>query len=162
MVASGRFQHFESRMRAGFAASWIASIAAAFIAGCLYSFFMEHGYALDYSKSIALGDRNAWTVLLVVGGVTAAFAAVISALTLAFIWWPLCRLLLRREVTSLAAYVSVGMLVSIFLVVIISIIQHFFQSLMPNDYYFGFAAILFCGFVTSMTFWSIVRPDLRK
>lgn len=162
MVASGKFQHFESRIRAGFAASWIASIAAAFVAGCFYSFFMEHGRAIEYSKSIALGDRNAWTVLLVVGGVAAAFASIISAFTLAFIWWPLCRVLQRREITSLAAYVSLGVLISILLVVVTSIIQHFFKSLMPNDYYFESAAILFDGFVASLVFWLVTRPGLRK
>lgn len=159
MVVSERLQHPRPSLLSGFAIAWLSSIAAAFIAGCLYSFFLEQGYILEYSKSVALGERSAWTVLLVVGGVAAAFASVISALTLVFIWWPLSRLMLRREVTSPAAYVSLGMLVATCLAVTILIIQHFFHPMVPKDYWFEFVAILFSGFVTSLTFWSVVRPD---
>lgn len=162
MVVNGRSQRVETPWRNALIASWLASIITAFVSGCVYSFFMEHGYIADYSMAIATGNRSAWTVLLLVGGTTAAFASVVSALALAFVWRPLCRLVLSRNVTSVIAYVSLGMLVSVLLAATISLIQYFSEPLMCRDYFFQIAAILCCGFTASLTFWSVIRPDLKK
>jgi len=162
MVVNRRSQRVETPWRNALIAAWLASIATAFVSGCSYSFFMEHGYVADYVMAIAKGDRSAWTVLLLVGGTTAAFASVVSAFILAFVWRPLCRLALSRNVTSAIAYVSLGVLVSIVVAAAISLIQYFSESLMPRDYLFQVVAILCCGLTASLTFWSMVRADLKK
>ena len=151
----------DSRIRRGLAAAWTASVATAFIAGCVYALFLDDGYVPGYPEATGLGTWDRWVTSFFVGGVTAALAAVISALTLVFMWWPLYRYLVKRGQASRSIIVSAGVLVSLFWIAVVVAGQYGSELRLPQEHVFEAVAILFSGVMASMTFWWVIRPDLH-
>jgi hypothetical protein len=131
----------------------------AFVAGCLHSIHMESGHVAEFLKGITSGNREALTTFFLVGLVAAIAAALISALAIIFIAWPLYLAARRHRVLSLNAYLFSGLLVSLLVTGILLITQRYLDPLLPSDYKLEVISILIAGPLAAMSFWLVARPD---
>jgi hypothetical protein len=149
----------KSQASKGFVVAWMASVAVAFLSGCLHSIYMERGHVAEFLEGMGAAKRDALTAFFLVGFVAAMAAALIAALAAVFIAWPMYLAARRYKVCSLFAYLSAGIIISLIVIFIILPAQRYLDTLLPSDYLLEIISILIAGPVAAMSFWLVARPD---
>lgn len=141
-------------MLRGFAAAFIAAVAAAVISSC--------GYGVFRILVSGSSERDVYGAF----GFTAMYAAYLSArialpvIVVAAVPYVFLSMKLRR--TSLRYYVASGALIGLGTVVVMAGWRYLHPMPpfhMDADDYFTVFTGVFAGAVAALTFWKVVRPD---
>lgn len=148
-------KHF--RTLVGFTAAWCASIAVAFLVGCIFALFMGNK-AGQLLNAAVYGNKDAVNVFLFVGGTSAMAAAVIAFLAAIFIAWPLYLASRRLRHVTLNLYVLAGFGMALVVSGVLLAFQHVIRDFPGSGLWFEYVAILIAGPVATLTFWIITKP----
>ncbi|GEM_PF-6867433 len=139
-------------------AAWAASVSVAFLGGCAYAMVLMHATPFHGTT-----DGETWKVLLFIGGATAIAAAIIAAIAMLFMAWPIHLLLLKSRRTSSIHYSAAGLIMSLIILVILVGLQAAFEPLaIHGDYIFEILIVLITGPVAMLVFHLTLQQHRRS
>lgn len=139
------------RLMRGLLAAYGATILVSFIGGCVYAMMLGRSDAANVQpiSPLPLG------AILGIGGVAALVTALIAAVAACVIALPLFAILLRHNVSSVAAYVGVGALLGL-TVATIFIAAHYFADFLVIPYFgFWLLIVAISGTLAGVMFWIV-------
>lgn len=142
------------RIWGGVAVAVLAAVLVSFIAGCFFSVVLAYPDIEEMPKL-----KEFMEAFILVGGVAAIVAGVISVPSLLLIGLPLYLVSIRQRKVSIHIYVLGGFVTSLVFCLILTAFHVLSEFLLSEDYYFAVISMLIAGPVTTSVFWVFVRPD---
>jgi hypothetical protein len=141
----------------GFVAAWVSAVGIAFVVGCVVAPFMVYD-AGEFALAALSGDKDAWDIMLFIGGACAIAASVIGVLAGLFIALPLYLASRRLRHPTLRMHLMAGLGISWVVAAILFGLQHLTRDFPGTGLYFPYTAILIAGPIATLVFWLIAKP----
>lgn len=140
-----------------FSAAWAASVAPAFVTGCIYAVFTGSNDHASFLSALIRADRQALQITATIGVVFAIAVGFVSGIAIVLLAAPTYLVVSERFVSSPFANVGAGIVIAIISFAISVVVQNKLSPPLKGDLLFELLAALAGGIAASVAFWSVAR-----